>query len=113
MPGNSDTAEPRRMVTRAKNATTHPGVAFKEAMRAHRAKDVIQQEKDVKQARKEAEDQRIATAKAGKRYAARLEVEDAQALSDNEKKIPQSWQQQIPGICSCILVEENWLAQPS
>ena len=108
MSGNSDTAEPRHMVTRAKNATTHPGVAFKEATRAHRAKEVIQQEKDIKQARKEAEGQRVATAKAGKRYAAHLEKEDAQDLNDNKKKIPQSRPQVIPGSCSCILrVEES------
>jgi hypothetical protein len=103
MPGNSNTSEQgstRRMVTRAKNATTHPGAAFKEATRAHRAKEVIQQEKDEKKARKEAEDQRVAKAKAGKRYASRLEVEDVQAVSNNEKKIPRRQQQEIPGRCS-------------
>ena len=65
------------MKTRAKNATTHPGIAAKDALRTRRpprAPEVIQKERDDKQSRKEAKASSEAFKVAGEKYVERLDV---------------------------------------
>jgi len=77
-----------RMVTRAKNADTHPGMVVRDALRAQRPKEVIQNEKQEKKAKKDAADQAKANAKAGVHAAAQLEAEDAHAAAMEDKWVP-------------------------
>lgn len=77
-----------RMATRAKNATTRPGLAAKDALRgrrAARAPEVIQKEKDDKRARKEAKATAEALKEAGERY---IEQLDAAVVATNKDRIP-------------------------
>jgi hypothetical protein len=49
-----------RMQTRATNSNKHPGAEAQAALRVRRDPTVVQKEKDVKQARKEAKEQQVA-----------------------------------------------------
>src|ERR1700760_3766144 len=77
-----------RMRTRAKNATAHPGIAAKDALRARRAPrdpEVIQKERDDKEARREAKAAAEALKVAGERYVEQL---DRAATATNKDQMP-------------------------
>jgi hypothetical protein len=66
------------MMTRASNATAHPGNVLQEGSHVHRSKEEVQEAKKMKQAKKKEKEKRIAKAKApaGKAFVAQCEVED-------------------------------------
>jgi hypothetical protein len=76
---NLDTG-PIRMMTRASNATKHPGNVLQEGSHVRRSKEEVQEAKRMKQAKKEEKEKWIAKAKAleaaGKAFVAEREVED-------------------------------------
>jgi len=83
------------MMTRSKNATTHPGIMAQDALCVYRKKEDIDKEKELKNGQKEAKrKQRIADKlqqAAGKAYIARLKAEEAAAAADMEIEIPHKW----------------------
>ena len=97
MPHNSIPPETglRRMTTRAKNADTHPGKIVIEALHTQHPKEVIQNEKNEKQARKDTVDRAKANAEAGVHTTALLEAADASVAANEAKQIP--CRRQLPG----------------
>ena len=82
----------RRMVTRTKNATTHPGAILQDAQRARRPKEEIEREKELKliaigaRIEKEAADKAM-KAKGKKRIAELEAIEDA-AIANADSEFP-------------------------
>ncbi len=77
-----------RIKTRPRNATVHPGKVVLEGGRSRRSKEEVQQDKELKQARKEAEERKKIQAEtwreAGKVYIEQLEADEAAAAKTND-----------------------------
>jgi 3-oxoacyl-[acyl-carrier-protein] synthase III len=77
------------MRTRSKNATAHPGIAAMDALRTRRAPrnpELIQKEKNSKQARKEEKAAAKALKVAGEKYVEQLDA--VAAATSNSDQIP-------------------------
>lgn len=88
----SSIPHPNRMQTRASNAKVRPGMKAVEALRVHRAKDVIQKEKDEKKAKQDTNEAnklaREAQKEQGRKYLLQLEAEVATEADENKLKYP-------------------------
>jgi len=87
-----DTTSLPRMVTRPKNATTHPGAILQDAQRVRRSKDEIEEEKEVKRNELRAKLEKMATEKAkkakGEAYLAQLDAVEDVAIANAHSEFP-------------------------
>ena len=85
-------AGPTRMTTRAQNATVHPGNVLLQSLHARRSKKEVEEEKELKHAKKTAKEEKIAKAEAlkaaGEAYVAQLEMKGAAAAANAEREVP-------------------------
>ena len=81
MPSHKGDTSQTRMQTRAANSTKHPGAVVQVASKVHRDPTVVQKEKDMKRARKEAKEQQAA-----QEEAAESELEDYRSQQRNKAR---------------------------
>jgi len=97
MPSNNvqlkaDTTSLPRMVTRPKNATTHPGAILQDAQRVRRTKEEIEEEKEVKREETRAKLKKMAAEKTrkanGEAYLAQLDAMEDAAIANAHSEFP-------------------------
>lgn len=88
----AEAVEPARVMTRARNATAHPGLVDLDSARAHRNKDDIRREKELKKTKKQEEERKKAQANAlktaGRQFVVQQEKEEKAAAAADAKKYP-------------------------
>ena len=81
-----------RMVTRPKNATTHPGAILQDGQRVRRSKEEIEEEKEVKRDELRAKLQKMAAEKVkkakGEAYLAQLDAVEDVAIANAHSEFP-------------------------
>lgn len=86
------TPRPTRMVTRAKNATVHPGALLRDAQRSRRTREEIAEEKELKNLQTEAKQRKKFADKArkarGRASIQQLEKIEAAATANAEHEFP-------------------------